>query len=310
MKVHMQLSIIIVNWNTREMSRSCLESVFENIHDYEAEVIVVDNASKDGSAEMVKNDFPEAILICNSENMGFATANNQAIRIAKGRNILLLNSDTIVLGDVMQKSVVYMDAHPEVGVFGCRVLNPDRTMQATCFQYPSLFNSFLKTLGMHRIPWPAFFGRESLRGWKRDSERDVDVVTGCYFMVRAEDLKKVGLLDESYFFCYEETDWCVRFRKLGWRCRFSPVGEIIHYGNVSGKMLEHKRDLHLIRGKIKLHRKHGGELNAATIWLLCLIFFVIRLPPVYLGTLFSSNSDLKLNRTRMIKVLRNFPGVR
>ncbi|MFU8829799.1 MAG: glycosyltransferase family 2 protein, partial [Phycisphaerales bacterium] len=214
---HRDLSIVIISFNTIDITRDCLRSVFENIGDLHAQVIVVDNDSKDGSADMVASEFPKVELIRNSDNRGFAAANNQGFELCTGEFVLLLNSDTVVLGDVLEKSVAYMREHPQVGVFGCRVLNPDRTMQPTCFMVPSLLNISLMTLGLSKLSRPKFFGRMQMLDWQRDSEREVQVVTGCYMLVRRTAMDAVGWLDDSFFFCGEETDWCVRFRKAGWK---------------------------------------------------------------------------------------------
>ena len=254
------LSVVIVSWNTREILRDCLDSVRRAPGAASREVIVVDNASSDGSADMVADGFPEVRLVRHDSNAGFAAANNIGFRLAHGRHVLLLNSDTLVLGDVLRQSVRWMDAHPEVAAMGCRVLNPDRSMQPTCFGWPGLLDLALQASGLSRLPWPAVLGRYELRGWQRDDERDVDVVTGCYLLVRTEALRRVGGLDESFFFCGEETDWCRRFRAAGWAVRFAPVGEIVHIGNASGQRLDSRRDVLLTAGLVRLHRKHGGTV--------------------------------------------------
>jgi len=269
------LSIVIVSWNTRDITRECLRSVFDNLGRLDAEVWVVDNASEDGSADMVAEEFPQASLIRNDTNRGFAAGNNQAIAPAQGRYVLLLNSDTVVLGDVLTESVRYMDAHADVGVMGCRVLNPDRTMQETCFMLPSLLNVALLTSGLAKLNAP-FFGRERYRGWRRNSEREVGVVTGCYMMCRRGAIEQVGPLDETFFFCGEETDWCRRFRAGGWRLMFAPVGEIVHIGNASGRRYDHKRDVLLTAGLVGYHRKHSGVLGAAACWAMLYAFNVSR----------------------------------
>jgi GT2 family glycosyltransferase len=228
------VSIVIINWNTREVLRNCLASVFEGRTGLSVEVLVIDNASTDGSAEMVARSFPQVKLTVNAENRGFAAANNMGIRTASGRYILLLNSDTVLLRDVLARSMQYMDEHPRVGVFGCRVLNADLTLQLTCQRYPSVLNCFIAASGLTHLPWPQLVGREQMLDWRRDDEREVDVVSGCYMLVRSEAVRTVGLLDEAFFFCGEEADWCKRFRYRGWQLRFAPVGEIIHIGNVSG----------------------------------------------------------------------------
>ena len=262
------LSIVIVNWNTRDVLAACLRSVVDNLAGLRAEIFVVDNASMDGSQAMVREQYPEVRLIENTENRGFAPANNQALRLARGHHVLLLNSDTLVLGDVLAQSVRYVEAHPAVGVMGCRVLNEDRSLQRTCLRYPSVFNMFLMTAGVSNFKWPRFCGREHMIHWRRDNEREVDVVSGCYMVVRRAALDQVGLLDESFFFCGEEADWCRRFRAAGWQLRFAPVGEIIHIGNVSGQRRGHRRDIMLSEGLIRFLRKHEGRPSAALAWLL------------------------------------------
>jgi GT2 family glycosyltransferase len=260
------LSVVIVNWNTIDMLRDVLASTYETCGDITMQVIVIDNASSDGSADMVADEFPQTLLIRNSDNRGFAAANNQGFEVATGRHILLLNSDTIVLGDVLAASVRYLDAHPEAGAMGCRVCNTDGSMQRTCSMWPSTLNLTLQTLGLWKLPYPKFFGRYLMMDWQRDSERAVDNISGCYLMLRREVLEGVGPLDEDFFFFGEESDWCRRMRDAGWRLMFAPVGEIIHHGSVSAKKLNHHRDLMLTDAFVRLHRKHDGELSAKIVW--------------------------------------------
>lgn len=264
------LSIVVISFNTLEMTKACLFSVFENLDGLSAQVIVVDNNSHDGSAEMVRSQFPTAQLITNSDNRGFAAANNQGFQIAGGRYVLLLNSDTVVLGDVLRQSVEYLRNHPDAGAMGCRVLNADMSMQPTCSGYPSLLRLLFMTICLDRLSGP--FDRYLLRSWKRDTERDVEVISGCYLLVRREVIEQVGGLDEDFFFFGEETDWCLRMRKVGWKLKFAPVGEIIHHGGGSVKKLSHRRDLMLTEATIRLHRKNGGLLNAAGVFSILAIF--------------------------------------
>lgn len=262
----MDLSIVIINWNTREMLRDCLHSVYDNLGDLKAEVFVVDNASEDGSQDMVREVFPQVDLICNTENRGFAAANNQALEVAKGKYVLLLNSDTLVHGDVLSASCDFMETRPEVGVMGCRVLNADGTLQITGSGYPSLLNLFLMTTGLWKLKNVPFFDRYQMQSWDRRSEREIDVVSGCYMVVRNEAMGQVGLLDEDFFFYGEETDWCRRFANAGWKLVLAPVGEITHFGGGSVKKLNHKRDVMLTEGTVRLHRKHGGVLGGLACW--------------------------------------------
>jgi hypothetical protein len=303
------LSIVIVNWNTLSLLRDCLRSVLDNAGKLCLEVFVIDNASTDGSAEMVSAEFSSVKLIRNTSNRGFAAANNQALEIGQGRYLLLLNSDTIVLGDVLEKSVQYADEHPDVGTMGCRVLNPDRTLQPTCFEYPTLLNLFLLTAGLSRLSWPRFLGKYHMTGWKRDSERDVDVVTGCYMLVRYAAMSEIGLLDESFYFFGEETDWCKRFRENGWAVRFAPVGEIVHYGGASAKKLNHRRDVMLTGALIDFHRKHGGAVAALAAWTILWVFNFSR----YIGWLFASVVDRQRaapRRDHFRNILKDYPSPR
>ena len=264
--VRPDLSIVIIEWNTVDMLRDCLAAIYENTGGLALQVIVVDNASEDGSPEMVEREFPQVEQIRNTDNRGFAAANNQGFEIARGRHVLLLNSDTYVLGDVLAASVRYLDAHPRVGAMGCRVLNPDRTMQATCSMWPRNLDLLFMASGLWKLRRPRYFGRYLMTDWQRDDERAVEVISGCYLMLRREVLEQVGPLDEDFFFFGEETDWCRRIRNAGWRLMFAPVGEIVHYGSASARKLNHRRDLMLTDATVRLQRKHGGRRAALIAW--------------------------------------------
>jgi len=251
----MDLSIVIVNWNTEELLRDCLQTVFAGLGPLEAEVLVVDNASSDGSVAMVKGEFPGVRLIETTRNLGFAAGNNVALRLAKGRHVMLLNTDTLVHGDVLPEAVAWLDAHPEVGVMGPRVLNADGTVQPSCSAFPSLKFLAMQTFGLTRI---ARLDGYRMTGWDRASERRVDVISGAAMVVRRAAMEEVGLLDEAFFFYGEETDWCHRFRRAGWELVFVPIREITHFGNGSAVRLDHRRDVLMTEGTTRLHRKHGG----------------------------------------------------
>ena len=260
------LSIVIIEWNTVDMLRDCLASIYANDGGLTLQVIVVDNASSDGSPEMVEAEFPQVTQIRNADNRGFAAANNQAFAICTGRHVLMLNSDTYVLGDVLAASVRYLDDNPDVGAMGCRVLNPDLTMQRTCSMWPRLLDLMIMSSGLWKLKRPKFLGRFMMTDWKRDTLREVEVISGCYLMLRMEVLKQIGPLDEDFFFFGEETDWCRRMGDAGWRLIFAPVGEIVHYGSASARKLNHKRDLMLTDATVRLHRKHGGAAAGAAAW--------------------------------------------
>jgi len=273
------VSVIIVNWNTKELLRDCLSSACENAGDIDYEIIVIDNASADGSAEMVKNDFRQVILIENSENRGFAAANNQGIAVAKGRYVLLLNSDTVVLDNAIANTVRFADENPQAAVTGCRVLNPDRTLQRTCFMFPSVLNMLLSSTYLYKLfSKNRFFGREQMTWWDRNDVRPVDVVTGCFMLVRREAIEQVGMMDEQFFMYGEETDWCYRFREKGWKVIFAPVGQIIHFGGQSTAQKPVAMIVQLRLSILKFMKKHYGWPSHLIARFLVALFFALRLP--------------------------------
>ncbi len=270
-----QLSIIIINWNTRDLLFDCLQSLTGNLP-ADTEVIVVDNGSEDDSVTMLETSFPDVHLIANENNLGFAAANNQAMKIASGKYVLLLNSDTIIHGDVLQSCCQFMNEHSQVAVMGCKVLSEDGSLQISCSNYPDLLNLFLLLLGVTHFKALKVFDRYQMRHWDRRETREVDVISGCFMFTRREAIKEVGLLDDSFFFFAEEVDWCKRFRDAGWQVCFAPVGIITHLGGGSSGRLSFKRDLMLTNGHIRLHRKYRGLIGAISCWVILFGFNLSR----------------------------------
>ncbi len=274
-----EVSVVVVNWNTQDILRDCLRSIYEQCGEIDIEVIVIDNASTDGSVEMVKKDFPQVTLIENSQNRGFSAANNQGIDISKGRYVLLLNSDTVVLDNAIAKTAAFADSHPEAAVVGCRVLNPGRTLQPTCFMFPSILNMLLSSTYLYKLfPKNKFFGRERMTWWNRNDIREVDVVTGCFMLVRQDAIKKVGSMDEQFFMYGEETDWCYRFKQAGWKILFTPCAEIIHLGGQSAQKRATTMVVQLRKSILQFMKKHHGPLVYRTACLLIISFLAVRLP--------------------------------
>jgi len=296
----LDVSIIIVNWNTREILRDCLKSICSEAGKIKYEIIVVDNSSNDGSGEMVKAEFPQVHLIENNENRGFAVANNQGMARAQGRYVLLLNSDTIILDGAVAKTVAFADKHPEAGVVGCRVLNPDKTLQLTCFRFPSILNEILASLYLNKLfPQNRFFGRSRMSWWDRNDVREVDVVTGCFMLVPRQAIEQVGVMDERYFIFSEEADWCYRFKKAGWKRLFTPDAEIIHLHGASTSQQRPQMTLQLRGSCLQYYRKHRGYLTYATACFLIAMFFFLRIP-YWLGRTILSRKGRKSHweRTR------------
>ena len=222
------VSILIVNWNTKDFLRKCLDSIYIQTKDIEIEVFVVDNGSTDGSVEMVKSEHPHVELIINSQNLGFARANNQAISRSKGRYVLLLNSDTVVLNNTLYEIVKFMDEHPDAGIGGCKLLNPNYTLQLSCYHYPSPSNIFSVILSL-------FKGSCVMRKFKYDRIKEVDSVSGACLIIRRETIAEIGILDERFFLYAEESDWCLRAKRKGWKVYFIPQGSLIHYNRQTQK---------------------------------------------------------------------------
>lgn len=285
------VSIIIVNWNTRDLLRGCLTSIKAQTS-ASHEVIVIDNASTDGSAAMVAEEFPAVILIANTANRGFAAANNQGLAISRGDSVLLLNPDTVVLDGAIDTMLVWLARHPDVGCVGCQVWEDERTIQQTCFADPSLLNLTLVELGLmrlaHRMP---FFGRPWYRNWDRRSERDVDVVSGMFMLVPRHVLAVVGPLDPAFFIYAEEADWCRRIRTAGWRCVFAPVARILHLdgGGKSTAQIKPKMYVQMQKSHLAYTRKHQGLLAAVCIKTLFVVSALLR--RVVFGSLWLLRGD-------------------
>jgi len=236
----LDLSISLVNWNTKGILRSCLKSICKSTHRISYEILVVDNGSSDESPEMVEKEFPQVKLIRNRENLGFAKANNQAIKLSSGRYILLLNSDTIVLDGALDKMVEFMNTHPDAGAAGCKLLDSEGNLQKSINKFPSLF---CQCWGKSLLP--AIFPKIKL-GYVIDEYhfysriQEVDWITGAFLVVSKLAIERVGLLDEIFFIYAEDTDLCWRIRKEGWKIYFYPGAKVVHFGGVSIKKRENK----------------------------------------------------------------------
>jgi hypothetical protein len=259
----MDLTIILVNWNTGALLRDCLHTVAACTGDLRLGTVVVDNGSTDGSLAMLEREFPGVAVIANAANRGFAAANNQGLSVARGRHVLLLNTDTLVTGDVLAAAVAWLDAHPGAGVLGPRVLNADGTVQDSVKGWPGFAYLVRQTLGVsrHRAP-----------NLGLTAEARVSAVSGCAMFLRRAAVAEVGPLDEAFFFYGEETDWCRRFAAAGWGVHFAPVGEVVHFGGGAARRLDHRRDVLLTEGTVRLHRKHGGLVAGLACYALLWVF--------------------------------------
>lgn len=237
MNGRLDLSIVIVNWNTRDLLMGCLDALSGSAEGVSYEVIVVDNASTDGSVDRVKRDFPEVRLLPNASNMGFCAGTNQGIRVSSGRYVLLLNSDTEVRAGALAKMVRYMDRHPEVGIAGPKLRSRDGSLQWSCGIPPSILTELFNKMLLH-ILFPFY----KLGWWDHRETRTVGWVSGACLMARRAMLDRIGLLDEGMYMFYDDVELCLRARRTGWHVVYLPSSEVIHVGGQSvqqdfGRML-------------------------------------------------------------------------
>jgi hypothetical protein len=227
----MDLSIIIVNYNVRDFLENALTSLLKAAEGIAAEIIVVDNASDDGSVEMVREKFPQVRLLASTVNTGFARGNNLALADAAGRYLLLINPDTIVREDTLRTMIRFMDARPDAGLAGCRILNPDGTLQLACRRsFPTPWVAFTKLTGLSSLaPRSRLFGRYNLTYLDPAEDHEVEAISGSFMMMRRETYERVGGLDERFFMYGEDLDWCYRVREAGCQVWYVAGTSIIHF---------------------------------------------------------------------------------
>ena len=267
-----ELSILIVSYNTCPLTLTCLDSVYTETHDLSFEVIVVDNASADGSAKEIRERFPSVILHESPTNLGFAAANNLAARLARGRHLLLLNPDTVVLDGAVQKLHRFALARPEAGIVGGRTFFEDGSLNPTsCRGRPTPWSLLCRGLGLSTLfPGSSLLDSESLGPWQRDSVREVDIVTGCLLLISRALWEELGGFDPAFFMYGEESDLCLRARARGFRPMITPEARIIHLGGASEPVRADKM-VRLLRALVLLVRRHWSARSApfgvAMLWL-------------------------------------------
>jgi hypothetical protein len=258
------LSVVIVSFNVQDLLRACLESV--QCARSDIEIIVVDNASSDGSAEMVRQEFPHVHLIANETNAGFAAANNQGIRASRGRHLLLLNPDTEILGGALARLVGFLDHHPDYAVAGAGLVYPDGSFQHSAFRFPGALQSVLDFFPInHRLANSRLNGRYPRAWYERGQPFDIDHPLGACLAVRREAIDQVGLLDEGFFMYCEEIDWCWRMREAGWKIVCVPAAQVVHHAGASTRQFRDEMFVALWRSRFRLFEKHLGPLHRRLI---------------------------------------------
>jgi GT2 family glycosyltransferase len=257
------LSIVIVNWNTKEYLLRCLESVFQSAKRNSWEVMVIDNGSQDGSAREAKRLFPVIHLIANEKNLGFAKATNQGLKYSSGEYLLLLNPDTEVRREAIVKLVHFMENNPDVGVAGPQLLNGDGSRQNSIANFPSLATELLNKSLLRWIFPNRFPGKE------RDYPEPIEVesVIGACLLTRREAIERIGMLDEDYFLFFEETDWCYRMKKAGWKVYHVPQSKIVHFQGKGAETRKREAKVEYYRSRYHFFKKNRGGFQ----WFLLLI---------------------------------------
>ena len=253
------LSIVIVSWNVKDLLGECLKSIYENKGDLKIEIIVVDNASSDQTVEMVKEKFKNVKLIANANNLGFSRANNQGIEISTGEYILALNPDTKVLPDTLKKMVDFMDKNYKIGISGCKHLNPNLTLQPSVRRFPTVLPILLILTKIAKIiPGIRILRDYFAKDFDYKITQPAQQVAGSFFMIRAQTIEEIGVFDESFFIWFEEVDYCKRAKEAGWQIWFNSDAEIIHYG---GQSFEQKitleKQLLFFKSAMYYFKKHG-----------------------------------------------------
>lgn len=270
--IEVEVTIIVVSYCTLTMTLECLDSIYEQTRATKYEIRAVDNASGDGSADAIAERFPRIRLFAQKENLGFAIANNLAATSAKGKYLLLLNPDTLVLDHAIDRLVAFAREHPDAGIWGGRTLFADGKLNPTsCWGRMTLLSLFFFACGFTRAFHNSrIFNREAMGNWQRDTVRSVDVVTGCFFLIERSLWQRLGGFDPTYFMYGEEADLCLRAHKLGAKPIICPEAQIIHYGSASDPLSSEKR-IKVYAGKVTIMRTHWSYLGAKVgTWLLLL----------------------------------------
>ena len=261
----LDLGIVIVNWNTRDLLRDCLRSI-EQSQGVSFRVVVVDNASQDGSVGMVRAEFPRAALIVNAGNRGYPAANNQGLRLlgferdgsdAAPRYALALNPDTLLPPDALRDMVAYMDADPSVGAAGPKLVLPDGSLDLACRRsFPTPEVSFYRMVGLSKLfPRSRRFGRYNLTYLDPEVETEVDSVVGAFMMVRREAIQRVGLFDETFFMYGEDLDWAYRIKQAGWTVKYNPRVRVTHVKRAASRQ-SRRAQTEFYRAMLIFYRKH------------------------------------------------------
>lgn len=258
-----KLSVVIVSYKVKELLRQCLYSLIRALENIDSEIFVVDNASFDGTPDMIKELFPEVILMELKENCGYAKANNKALKLSKGEYILLLNPDTIVYPDTIKKMISLMDSQKDIGASTCKVVLLDGSLDLACRRsFPRTIDLFWKEIGFSKLfPNNKFFSRYNLLYLDENKSYDVECIVGAFMFIRKKVLDTIGLLDENFFMYGEDLDLCYRIIKSGWRIHYFPEAIIIHHKGASSIKHKAQSKIEFYRAFKILYKKYYAQAN-------------------------------------------------
>jgi hypothetical protein len=310
LELPIDLSIIIVNWNSKEYLIKCLVSIENEIKDLTKEIIIIDNNSSDDSVEMVKQSFPEVYLILNKENQGFAKANNSGIRASKGKYICLINSDVIVLKECLPKLFAFMENHKNVGLITPKMLDSDGKTGQAMMLFPTLRNTLTRALALDSLfPKSHICSSFIMSSYDYNKTTAAEVLLGFFWMIRREAFEDVGLLDERFFIYAEDIDLCKRFYEKGWQNVYYAEAQVIHFGGASSSLQPIRFYLEMLRANMSYFKKHFGRKSILLYRLILLLHHVIRLY-VYVCKYICKYIMLKYHDSEAyFKIYRNFYAI-
>ncbi len=303
----MDLSFIIVSWNVRDLVRRALASTGADTAGIETETILVDNASRDGTVEMVRSEFPDVRLFANPDNRGFTRANNQGLALASGRCLFLLNPDAELIPGASRSMLDYMKANPQVGLIGPQLRYPDGSIQSSRRRFPTFATALLESTRLQQwFPRNRWLDRYYIRDRADDATQEVDWVVGAAMLLRREVYEQVGGLDEAFFMYSEELDWCYRIKQKGWRIAYVPSACVIHHEGKSSEQAVAARDIYFHSSKVRFFCKHHGPLQAELLRLFLLGMFAFQSAEESLKWLVGHKRPLRAARVRAYwQVLRS-----
>jgi N-acetylglucosaminyl-diphospho-decaprenol L-rhamnosyltransferase len=296
--IMVDLSIVILNWNVRDLLDRCLASL--RSERYVLEIIVVDNASRDDSVAMLRAKYPQVELIANAVNRGFTGGNNQGIAVSRGRYVMVLNPDTEVLGDALDQLVSYLDGHPDVGVIGPQLLNPDRSLQSSRRRFPTLATACFESTWLQGMAPKRILTHFYMDDVPASPAHEVDWLNGACTVFRRAVLDRVGVYDEQNFFMYsEELDLCRRVKEAGWQIVYLPEAQVVHYVGQSSKQAVAARHIHFQTSKVHYFRKWHGAWQASVLRLFLLSQYLWQIGLESAKGLLGSQRELRRQRVKV-----------